>query len=211
MTQTLAAPPSERRGTESMKIIVADDERDTREFLQELLTRLGHQVAVAENGRQLVTLCRQFPPDLVISDIRMPDADGIEASMAVNVERETPFVLITGHHEAGVLERATVDHVMAYLVKPVKPADVETAIVMAMSRFRQYLLIRKEARDAKQALEDRKVTERAKGVVMRRLRVEEEDAFRRMRKYASDHNRKAVDVAAQIVASEQIFHDLEAL
>src|SRR4051812_27390279 len=174
----------------ALKILVADDERDTREFLQELLSRQGHQVAMAENGKQLIELGKKFPPDLVITDIKMPDTDGIAAAGSLNYEREVPVILITGHHDADMLARAAADHVMAYLVKPVKPADVETAVVLAMKRYEQYKSIRKEARDARQALEDRKVTERAKGVVMRRLRLEEEDSFRRLRKYASDHNLK---------------------
>src|SRR5206468_655259 len=96
-------------------------------------------------------------------------------------------------------------------VKPVKPADVETAVVLALSRFEQFQGVRKEARDLRQALEDRKVVERAKGAIMKRLRVDEQEAFRRLRKLASDRNLKAVEVAQTILSSDEIFTALDAL
>jgi response regulator NasT len=193
----------------ALRIVVADDERDTREFLQELLTRAGHQVVTAVDGRQLIELCRAAPPDLVITDIKMPYLDGIEASVAVNRDREIPVILVSAHHDAELLARAGADHIMGYLIKPVKPPDVETAVVMAMMRFEQFRAVRREAADLRQALEDRKVIERAKGAVMRRVKLNEQDAFRRLRKLASDQNRKLVDVAQTVLRAEEIFHALE--
>jgi response regulator NasT len=188
---------------------VADDERDTRDFFQALLTRLGHKAALAQSGKQLVEQCQALKPDLVITDIKMPDMDGIAAAEAVTREREVPVILVSGHHEAELLQRAMADHIMAYLVKPVKPADVEVAIPLAMNRFEQYQAVRREARDLRQALEDRKVIERAKGAVMKRVGVNEEEAFRRLRKTASDQNRKLVDVSQSILKAEEIFRELE--
>jgi response regulator NasT len=100
---------------------------------------------------------------------------------------------------------------MGYLVKPVKESDLRMAIQVARNRFQQFQTIAKEAADLRQALEDRKIIERAKGIVMRRLRMEEEDAFRRLRKFASDHNRRVIEVAQNIIGAEQIFHELERL
>src|SRR5262249_18593513 len=160
------------------------DERDTREFLQELVTRMGHRVSAAQDGRELVEVCRQARPDLVIADVRMPGMDGISAAAEVNRERPGPFVLGTAHPDAQAPARAGAgaEPVVGYLVKPVKPADVESAVTLALRRFEQQQALRKEAHDLRQALEDRKVIERAKGIIMRRLQVEEEDAFRRLRR-----------------------------
>ena len=197
----------------SLRVIVADDERYMRDYLQELLPRLGHQVAAAENGRQLVELCRAFPPDLVIADIKMgDDLDGIAAAAEVNRAREVPVILVSAHHDAELRARAREGgRIMAYLVKPVKQADLEAAIDLALSRFEELRALRKESADLRQALEDRKVVERAKGVLMKRLAVAEDEAFRRLRRLASDHNHKASEVARRIVASDEIFQALEAV
>jgi response regulator NasT len=192
-----------------LRVAVAEDERDTREYLQEMLTRLGHQVVVAANGRQLAEQCRILKPDLVLTDIKMPDMDGIDAANAINGEKETPVILVSAHHDAELLERAGADHIMGYLIKPVNQADVEAAISLAMHRFTQFQAIRREAASLRQALEDRKVIERAKGAVMRRLRVEEDEAYRRLRKLASDRNLKLVELAQTILSAEQVFRDLE--
>ena len=196
--------------TKGLKIAVADDERDMREYLHEVLPRLGHEVvAVAESGRWLVEQCRSARPDLVITDIRMPDLDGIETSVAINKERQTPVILVSAHHDAETLTRVGIDHVMGYLVKPVSEADLKTAITMAMLRHAHFLSVMKENSDLRQTLEDRKLVERAKGVLMKRLRVDEEEAFRRVRKHASAHNLKLVTVSKQIIDAEEVFAQLE--
>jgi response regulator NasT len=189
-----------------LRIAVADDERDMRQFFEELLPRLGHEVvAVAENGRELVQQCRGANPDLVIADIKMPDMDGIEAAVEVNQHRPVPIILVSAHHDVDLLGRAGSGPVMAYLTKPVKPADLQSAISLAALRFEQFQHLSKEAADIRQALEDRKVIERAKGILMRRLGVDEEEAFRRLRTLASSQNLKLVEVGRRVLSAEDIF------
>ena len=193
-----------------LRIAVADDERDTRDFLQELLPRLGHEVvAVATTGRELVDKVQATAPDLVITDIKMPDMDGLQASIAVNRDKQVPVVLISAHHDAELLTRLGADHIMGYLVKPVKEADLKTAITVAMLRFQHFLAAVREAADLRQALEDRKVIERAKGAVVKRCGVDEEEAFRRLRKLASDNNHKLAEAAEQVVTAEEVFRRLD--
>lgn len=192
------------------RIVVADDERDMRQFLHEMLTHLGHTVVgAAETGRQLIEQCRTTAPDLIVTDIKMPDLDGLEAAAEANRIRAVPVVVISGHHEAVLLERAAVDYVMTYLVKPVKPTDLQAAVTLAVSRFANLQKARDEATELRQALEDRKIVERAKGAVTRRVGVPEDDAYRLMRKLASDHNKKMVEVARQILSAEETFRALE--
>ena len=192
-----------------LRIAVAEDERDTREYLQEVLTRLGHQVVTAQNGRQLAEQCRLLQPDLIITDIKMPDLDGIDAAVQANAETPVPVILVSGYHDAELLDRAGADHIMAYLIKPVSQADVEAAIAMAMRRFEQYRSARQEASDLKQALQDRKIIERGKGIVMRRLGVGEDEAYRRLRKVASDHNLRLVQVAQNVLKADEVFEAME--
>ena len=166
-------------------------------------------VASARTGRELADRCQQAPPDLIITDIKMPDMDGIEAARLVNQTHPIPVILVSAHHDAELLTRAGADHIMGYLVKPVKEADLKTAIAVAMQRFEHFRAAAREASDLRQALEDRKVIERAKGVVMKRLRVDEDEAFRRLRKLSSNQNRKLVEVAHQVVEAEDVFRELD--
>jgi two-component system, response regulator PdtaR len=197
---------------ERLRVAVADDERDVREYLQEAIPRLGHEVvAVAENGRQLADYCHSLRPDLVVTDVKMPDMDGIEMSLEINKTKQTPVILVSAHHDAEILTRLGADHIMGYLVKPITEADLKTAITVAMLRFRHFQALAKEATDLRQALDDRKIVERAKGILMRRLRVDEEEAFRRLRKLANDQNKKLIDVGKQVLESEEVFHLLDRL
>jgi len=194
----------------ALRIAVADDERDTREYFQTVLPTLGHQVVgVAETGPQLVEQCRAARPDLVVADIRMPGLDGIQAAAEINKERPVPFVLVSGYQDAELLERAAAENVMAYLIKPVKAGDLVSAIRLAMLRFEQYQTARREASDLRRSLEERKVIERAKGAVMRRLGVDEAEAYRRLRQQASDRNQKLADVARTVLGAEEVFQALD--
>jgi response regulator NasT len=198
--------------TNPLRIAIADDERDTREFLHEAMEHLGHTVvAEAGDGRKLADLCKTANPDLVLADVKMPGMDGVDLAKEINRERPVPVILISGHHEDAVLSRLDSEAVMGYLVKPIKEADLKAAITVARNRFQQYLAALKEAASLRQAMEDRKITERAKGIVMRRLRLDEEEAFRRLRKFASDHNLKVMDVSQRVLTAEEIFRHLEGL
>ena len=122
--------------TRALRIIVADDEPDMREYFQKCLTRLGHKVeAVAQNGRELIDFCRTRKPDLVITDIKMPEIDGIDAALQIHRERPVAIILVSAYHDPALIERAIEEPVLGYLVKPIKQADLEPAIALAMSRF----------------------------------------------------------------------------
>ncbi len=130
----------------SLRIAVADDEPDMRDYYKTILPRLGHEVvAVAETGAQLVELCQQANPDLVISDIRMPEMDGIDASTAIHKTRPVPVILVSGYHDSELINRAQADHVLAYLVKPIKQVDLIPTIALAMRRFEQFQQLRRES------------------------------------------------------------------
>jgi response regulator NasT len=195
-----------------LRVAVADDDRDIREYLEEVLPRLGHEVAAsASNGRDLADQVRRVKPDLVITDIRMPDLDGIELAKEINRDRQVPVILLSAHYDNELVRRAAADHIMAYLVKPINEADLKTAIPVAMQRFRHFMALAEEAANLRQALEDRKVIEKAKGILMRRLRIDEEDAFRRLRMLASSQNRKLVEVGRQIAAADEVFRQFESV
>jgi response regulator NasT len=188
----------------ALKIVVADDELDMRDYFQQILPLLGHQVlGVARTGRELVDLCLATHPDLVITDIKMPDMDGIDAATQLYRHAPIPVILVSAYHDPEFIRRAEADHIMAYLVKPIKQADLVPAIGLAMHRFEQFQALRKETTDLKQALEDRKVIEKAKGVLMKKVGLDEPSAFRRLQKLASDKNRKLIEIAQIILTAEE--------
>jgi response regulator NasT len=193
-----------------LRIAVADDEPDMRDYFQRCLTRMGHRVvAVAETGLALVERCRQTQPDLVISDINMPGLDGIDAATQIYRDRPVPVILVSAFHDATLIERAEADHVLGYLVKPIKQGDLEPAIALAMRRFEQFQTLQKEAADLRQALEDRKIIERAKGILMKRGTLDEQEAFRRLQKLASEKSRKLVDIANMVLVAEEAVRPAE--
>ncbi|MEN6495844.1 MAG: response regulator [Thermoguttaceae bacterium] len=189
--------------TRQLRIAVADDESDMRDYLATILPRLGHQVTVvARNGRDLVDQCRHAHPDLLIADIKMPGMDGIDAVAEICRDEPLPVILVSAYHDPELIQRAEANHVLAYLVKPIKQDDLVPAIAIAIRRFEQFEALRRETTDLRQALEDRKVIERAKGILMKRAGLDEQNAFRRLQKMASQQNLRLVQLAQMIVTAE---------
>jgi response regulator NasT len=187
----------------ALRIAVADDEQDMRDFFERILPLCGHEVvSVAETGKELVAHCQSLQPDLVITDIKMPDLDGIEAAQQICSERPVPIVLVSAYHDAALVERAEADHVMAYLVKPIGQANLSPAIAVAMRRFEQFQAVQREAADFRHALADRKVIERAKGILMKVTGADEKDAFHRLQTLAAEKNQKLVEAAQAVIALE---------
>jgi two-component system, response regulator PdtaR len=192
--------------SQRLRIAVADDEADMRDFFERMLPLLGHEVvSVAENGHELVDHCQSLKPDLVITDIKMPDMDGIDASKLICEERPTPVILVSAYHDPQLIQRAEANHVMGYLVKPIGQADLAPAIAVATRRFQEMQTLRKEAGDLKQALADRKIIEQAKGLLMKVTGAEEKDAFHRLQQLAAERNQKLIDAAQSVIALEKTF------
>jgi two-component system, response regulator PdtaR len=190
----------------ALRIAIADDDARMREYLWTNLERLGHLVvAGARTGRELIEQCRIHRPDLIIADIKMPDMDGIEAARDICREEPVPIILITAFDDSEYIDRAAREYILAYLVKPVKEQSLTPAISIAMERFRQIQALRKEADGWKQALEDRKIIERAKGIIMKRSGLDEPEAFRRLQKLASSKSQRLAEIARSIVTAEEIY------
>jgi two-component system, response regulator PdtaR len=188
----------------SVRIAVADDEPRMRQFYEEVLPVLGHQVVcAAETGKELVGGCQTSRPDLVITDIKMPDMDGIEAAFQICRTEPVPVILVSAYDDLQLVSRAGENHIQAYLVKPIKQQDLQPAIIIAMRRFQEFHSLHKEATDLRQALQDRKTIERAKGMIMKRGGLDEPAAFQALRKLARDKNIKLVEVAEMFLTVEE--------
>src|SRR3954471_14825032 len=131
--------------SKSLRVAVADDEPDTREFFERYLPRLGHQVvAAAENGRQLIDLCRTAKPDLIITDIRMPGMTGLEAVGELFREQTVPVIVVTAHADPQWVDQARPGGPFAYLLKPITEKELAPAITLAWRQFEQFQTLRQE-------------------------------------------------------------------
>jgi response regulator NasT len=186
--------------TASLRIAIADDERDMRDYFARILPRLGHEIVVsAKNGRELVERCQATCPDLVIADIRMPEMDGLAALEEICRSRPLPAILVSAYSDGDLVERAASNHVMAYLVKPVKQAEFAPTIALAMRRFEELAALKEETRELRQSLADRKLIERAKGQLAAEHGLDEGAAFRLLQQRAMRLNQKLVDAAQDVL------------
>src|SRR6476661_7382002 len=189
-----------------MRVLVAEDDPLIALGLSERLRSLGHEpIGPACDGRQAIELARADPPDLYLFDIEMPNVDGLEAATqlaAAGLRR--PVVVVTGVDDPGLIERSIASGVSAYLTKPVDSRELHAAIGLAAARHAEFQALESEVDRAQQALEDRKVVERAKGLLMTGLGLSEQDAFRRLQLAARERNLRLVDVARRIVEQKSL-------
>ena len=190
---------------ERLRIVIADDESTRNISLKAQLEKLGHEVVgEATSGQEAVELTKKLQPDLVIMDIRMPDLDGIEAAKLITADRPIPIIMVTAYSEKTLAERAANAGVFAYLIKPVSEEDLLPAILLAMSRYNEFQVLRKEVDDLKEALESRKLIEQAKGILMERRQLTEAEAFRRMQRQSQTENKKLVEIAKAIITANKM-------
>ncbi len=183
-----------------VRIIIADDEPIIRMDLREMLTNLGYLVVgEAGDGRSVVNMARELRPDLVIMDIKMPDMDGIEAARILTQEDIAPVIFLTAYSQKELVDQAKEAGVVAYLVKPFRESDLVPAIEVALARFEQFRALKKEVADLKEALETRKLVERAKGILMDTQGLSEAEAFRRIQKLSMDTRKPMKEVAEAII------------
>jgi two-component system, response regulator PdtaR len=190
------------------RVVIADDDPIIRMDLREMLTDLNYQVVgEAADGKNAVALARDLKPELVIMDIRMPEMDGIEAARSLTQESIAPVLLLTAYSEPELVQRATQAGVVGYLVKPFREAQLGPAIEVTLGRFREFQQLHKELGDMKEALEARKVIDRAKGMLMDRFGLSESDAFRRIQKRSMDTRKTMREVADAILLASEMEHD----
>jgi AmiR/NasT family two-component response regulator len=190
---------------ESLRVLVADDESIIRLDLRETLRKMGHEViGEAGDGRRAVELARQLKPDLVILDIKMPEMDGIDAAKVISTEKIAPVVLVTAFSQIELVHRAQDAGVFGYVVKPFKESDLLPAVGIATARFREYLEISQQAASLQEALDSRKLVERAKGLLMQKHSLTEQEAFRRIQVQSMNTRRSMKEIAEAIIIASEI-------
>lgn len=187
------------------RIIIADDESLIRLDLREMLAHLGYDViGEAADGHSAMELARRLRPDLVVMDIKMPDLDGISAAEELTRERIAPVVLVTAYSDQGLVERAREAGVVGYVVKPFREAELMPVIELSRARFDEFRTLEREVGDLRDALETRKLIERAKGILMEVHELREAEAFHRIRKTSMDARKSMKEVAEAILLAHEM-------
>ena len=189
-----------------MKVLIAEDDPVVALGLTERVRSLGHDpIGPVGDGEQAVAKAKASLPDLYLFDIEMPNLDGLAAAVQLAGEGlRRPVVIVTGVDDPSLVERSIASGVSAYLTKPIDTRELEAAIKLAAARHAEFEALEAEVSKAQQALEDRKLVERAKGLLMSALKLSEQDAFRRLQITARERNLRLADVARRIVEQQSL-------
>jgi two-component system, response regulator PdtaR len=189
-----------------MRVLIAEDDPVIALALVERVRSLGHEpLGPVGDGKQAVAEATATRPDLYLFDIEMPELDGLAAAGELTARGlGRPVVVVTGVDDRGLIERSVATGAGAYLTKPVDTRELEAAISLATARYAELQALQAEVAQAKQTLEERKVIERAKGLLMKALGIAEPDAFRRLQLAARERNMRLVEVARAIVEQQDI-------
>jgi response regulator NasT len=187
------------------RVVIADDESIIRMDLKEMLTGLGYLVVgEAGDGLSAVNLGREVKPDLVIMDIKMPDLDGIAAAKILTEERIAPVLLLTAFSQTELIEGAKEAGVVGYIVKPFRESELVPAIEIALSRFKEFRVLEREAQNLRDTLETRKLVERAKGILMDTQDLKEAEAFRKIQKLSMNTRKSMREIAEAILLAHEV-------
>lgn len=198
------------RLNQSLAVLVVEDEGLVAAGLKGQLENIGHRVVgLAKDGQEAVGLASKLRPDLIIMDIRIPGVDGIEAARAILAGEAVPIVFLTAYPDEDFVRRAGEAGAMAYLLKPVNERALRSTIEVALARFKELDALRREVIDLREALETRKLVEKAKGVLMMRLQLSEGEAFRRMQQKSRSTRTSLKAVATTILNAEDLLAPFE--
>lgn len=190
---------------ESLRILIADDESIIRLDLQKILESMGHKVvAEASNGKTAVELAQSTPIDLAILDIKMPEMDGLDAAKIITSENICPVLLLTAYSQQDLIDRAKDAGVFGYLVKPFKQTDLLPAIEIAISRYKEMNELSKEVSSLQEKLETRKLVDRAKGILMDKRGLKEQEAFRWIQLQSMNARKSMKEIAEAVILTQDV-------
>ncbi len=185
------------------RIVIAEDEAIIRLDLRETLEEEGYEV-VGDCGRgdEAVALVKEMAPDAVILDIKMPVMTGLEAAKLIAATKICPVVMLTAFSQREIIEQARDAGALAYLVKPFQKSDLVPAIELAIARFAEMQALSGEVAALGAQLEIRKLVDRAKGVLLDKYAMSENDAFTFIQKLAMTERVKMGEISQRIISGE---------
>jgi len=197
---------------EKLRILICEDEGLTALRLRKELSSLGYNiVGEAKDGREAISLAKRLHPDVILMDIKMPKLDGIAATKRIMEESPTTIIILTAYSNDNFIEEAIAAGASAYLVKPVSSSieQLLPTIELAASRFAEFQQVKGEVESLKEALEVRKLVERAKGILMARANLSEGEAFKKMQRMSQDSRKPMKEIAREVIRADEIFGPLE--
>ncbi len=187
------------------KVLIADDEKPVAAGLQGQLETLGYDVvAVVDDGQRAIDVCRRTLPDVAILDIEMPGLDGLSAARQINRDPGTPVIILTAHGHPNLVDQAVQDGVVHYLLKPVTSPSLHAAIQVAVARAQELRVLRDNVNQLEMSLRERKLIERAKGILMTRRSMTEPEAFRFLQRQSQDRRMPMAKLAESIVQADEL-------
>ena len=190
------------------RVLIVEDDTLVGMGIKSMLERLGHVVVgQAATRQEAIALFSSQQPDLVLMDIRLDDVDGIELTRELLTQRRCPVVILSAYSDPELIQRAADAGVFGYLVKPVTREALAAQIQVAIERFEEREQLRDQRDQAAQALEARKLIERAKGILMKRLKLSEPDAHRRLQIESQKRRISMTEIARKVIESESLLGD----
>lgn len=186
----------------NIRVLLVHDMHPSDDAMKEALEASGHQlVGQIHVEQELLPCVERCSPDLLILDIKVPDKHVLLEISAVNRINPLPVVLFSELDLQDLAEQAVDSGVNAYVVDGFEPRRIAPIIKVAMARFSKEQGLRRELAETKQALDDRKMLDKAKGIIMRHRECSEEEAYGVLRKQAMDRNLRIVDVANNVISA----------
>lgn len=181
-------------------VLICDDKHEIRDDLKAKLLTLGiEQILECSDGKKAVELAFASFPDLAILDVKMPEMDGITAAGEIKKKLKIPIVLLTGCYDHETVKRAAAVGVASFLTKPLREQDLLPAIEIAFAHTNEIEELKERIEDLKETIENRKVIEKAKGRLMEREHIREDEAYRKIQKLAMDKRKTLRQVADLIL------------
>lgn len=188
-----------------LRVLIGEDESVTALGMEQDLLSLGHSViGIAADGLTAVSMAHTLAPDLVILDCMMPHLGGMDAAERIHAERPVPIVIVTAYSDLDTIGRAATAPVFHYLVKPVSAAQLGAAITVARARHAEWMEARRATDALQRKLEDRKVIERAKGILMERDGLTESAAYRLLQRTSQSRNTSMAELARSLLTADEL-------
>ncbi len=188
-----------------LKVMVIDESAGRAALLERALTDAGYEIiARVEHGVNLLERVNEVKPDVIIIDMEMPDRDTLEQLYTINQDQPRPIVMFADNSESDVIEAAVKAGVSAYVVDGLNTERVKPIMDVAIARFREFQALREELEQKKSTLADRKLIDKAKGIIMKQRGMDEAEAYKSLRKMAMDSNKRISEIAKDVIAIAEL-------
>ena len=192
---------------ERFRIMLMSEDHFVFLSLSAMIQNIGHTVnSCDQNAQKTVAGARDVSPDFIITDMNMEERGGFDKVLKMLEQHTVPIVLMTDAIRPELIERADTAGVAGYLIKPISQKDIQPALALARSRFKQIQALKQEIAELKNMLRSRKLVEQAKGLLMERECIPEAEAFRRIQRLSRDRNIPMAAISEAIIMSEKLTH-----